>query len=375
MNQVNSAYFDHAATSPMRQVAIDAYLENAGALNPGAAYAAGRRARSVLDDAREQIAELLGAEPIEVIFTASGTEANNLAVQGLFRASPLDRIVSTGIEHPAVAETVRALTTNVELLPVSRSGHVFDLAPLETPAAVATCMLANNETGAIQPVADVAAAALATGTALHVDAVQAVGKLPIDFHDLGATTLASSAHKFGGPRGAGFLLAKRSPAPQAILHGGGQERGIRPGTVDVASAAATAAALAEALAEREAEAVRVAALRDRLRSAIEKQVDNVVVNSVEPVLPGHLHVMFPGADGDSLIMLLDAHGIAASTGSACHAGVTRMSSVLEAMGIEPAEGLGALRMTLGPTTTEADVDKLSGVIADVVARARLAGQR
>lgn len=372
---MTSAYFDHAATSPMRQAAIDAYVAHAGAVNPGSAYTAGRKARSVLDDAREQIAELMGAEPIEVIFTASGTEADNLAVQGLFHASGLDRIVTTPIEHPAVAETVSALTGRVDYLPVDRSGHVHDLAALAEPAALATCMMANNETGAIQPVADIVAAAQTTDTPVHVDAVQAVGKLDIDFSELGVTTLASSAHKFGGPRGAGFLLAKRSPAPSAVLHGGGQERGIRPGTVDVASAAAMAAALAEAVAEMDAENTRVEALRDGLRDAIVDQIDDVVVNSVEPVLPGHLHVSFPGADGDSLIMLLDAHGIAASTGSACHSGVTRMSGVLEAMGVTLSEGIGSLRMTLGRTTTQADVDKLTGVLADVVDKARAAGQR
>lgn len=372
---MTSAYFDHAATSPMRQVAIDAYVEHAGVVNPGSPYAVGRQARSVLDDAREQIAELMGAEPIEVVFTASGTEADNLALQGLFRASHLDRIVSTRIEHPAVAETVEALTGNVAYLPVDRTGHVHDVTALTEPAAVATCMLANNETGALQPIGDVVAAAQHVETPVHVDAVQAVGKLDIDFHDLGVTTLASSAHKFGGPRGAGFLLAKRSPAPSAVLHGGGQERGIRPGTVDVASAAAMAAALREAIAEMDAENTRVEQLRDRLQAEILSRVDNVVINSVAPVLPGHLHVSFPGADGDSMIMLLDSLGIAASTGSACHSGVSRMSGVLEAMGVELSEGIGSLRMTLGRTTTEQDVDKLSNVIADVVAKARLAGQR
>lgn len=366
-------YLDHAATSPMRQVAIDAWTEHAGALNPGSQYGAGRRARSVLDDARESVAEIMGADPVEVIFTASGTEADNLAIQGLYRASELTRVVSTPIEHPAVGETVAALGAEVDLLPVDRSGHVSDFSALDTPAALATCMYANNETGAIQPIDDIVARA--GETPVHVDAVQAVAKLPIDFHDLGVTTLASSAHKFGGPRGAGFLLVRRSPAPTAIIHGGGQERGIRPGTVDVASAAALAAALREAVGEMAAEDVRIAELRNTLRDNILATVEDVVVNSVEPVLPGHLHVSFPGADGDSMIMLLDSLGIEAATGSACHSGVNRMSHVLEAMGVQMSDGIGSLRLTLGRTTTAVDVDVVSRHIADVVARARAAGLR
>lgn len=372
------SYLDHAATTPMREVAIEAWTRHAGALNPNSQYGAGRRARSVLDDARESIAELMGAEPIEVIFTGSGTEANNLAVQGLFHASPVNRIVTTPIEHPAVAETVTALAgsgAEIAHLPVARSGHVAELTALDEPAALAACMIANNETGAIQPLADVVARASAQGTPVHTDAVQAVAKLPLNFADLGVTTLASSAHKFGGPRGAGFLLAKRSPAPSAVLHGGGQERGIRPGTVDVASAAATAAALREAVGEMETERTRVTLLRDDLRARILAGVDDVVVNTVEPAQPGHLHLSFPGADGDSLIMLLDAVGIEASTGSACHAGVNRMSHVLEAMGVEESVGLGSLRLTLGHTTTPEDIETVAEHITEVVARARAAGLR
>lgn len=369
-------YFDHAATTPMRQVAIAAWVEHAGALNPGGQYASGRAARRVLDDARDLLATLLGADPVEVIFTASGTEADNLAVQGLYAASPLERVVSTPIEHPAVLEPVKALGLSgaeVEMLPVGSDGRVADLWALDVPAALACCMWANNETGALQPVAEVIARATAAGTPVHVDAVQVVGHLPVDFRSLGATTLAASAHKFGGPRGAGLLLAKRSPVPAPVLHGGGQERGIRPGTLDVASAAATAAALEEAVAEIGSETNRLSLLRDRLRGGILDRVENVRVHSSEPSLPGHLHLSFPGAEGDSLIMLLDAAGIEASTGSACASGVNRASHVLLAQGVSEHDTRGAVRFTLGRTTTDADVDKLLGVIADVVERARLAG--
>ncbi|MCS5479017.1 cysteine desulfurase [Corynebacterium sp. YIM 101645] len=366
-------YLDHAATTPMRQVAIDAWVEHAGALNPGGQYGSGRAARRVLDDARELIARLLGADPVEVVFTASGTEADNLAVTGLYRASELERIVSTPIEHPAVLEPVKALGTAAELLPVGPDGRVSDLSALDTPAAVACCMWANNETGAIQPIDEVIARACAAGTPVHVDAVQVVGHLPVDFRTLGATTLAASAHKFGGPRSSGLLLARRSPAPAPVLHGGGQERGIRPGTLDVATAAATAAALAEAVGEISEETTRLAALRDTLRAGILARVDDVLVHTMEPALPGHLHLSFPGAEGDSLIMLLDAAGIEASTGSACASGVNRASHVLLAQGVGERDARGAVRFTLGHTSTGEDVEAVLAVIAEVVARARAAG--
>ncbi len=370
-------FLDHAATSPMRQGAVDAWVEHAGMLNPGGQYGSGRAARRVLDDAREEIAALLGADPVEVIFTASGTEADNLAVTGLYGVSPLERVLSTPIEHPAVLEPVKALGrtgASLELLPVGSDGRVADLSALDEPAAVACCMWANNETGALQPVEQVVARAAAAGTPVHVDAVQVVGHRAVDFHDLGATTLAASAHKFGGPRSGGLLLARRSPAPAPVLHGGGQERGIRPGTLDVATAAATAAALREAVAEMAGEERRLAALRDRLRAGILARVGDVVVHSpASDVLAGHLHVSFPGAEGDSLIMLLDAAGIEASTGSACASGVNRASHVLLAMGVDEATTRGAVRFTLGRTSTEEDVDAVLAVIGETVERARLAG--
>lgn len=359
-------YFDHAATTPIRQVAVDAWAEHAGLLNPASQYTSGRAANAVLSEARETVAELLGADPVEVIFTGSGTEADNIAVRGLYEASESDRIISTGIEHPAVLEVVDKLGARVELLPVSASGHVEPTNLLDEPAALATCMWANNETGAIQPVADIAARAAAAGTPVHVDAVQVVGHLPVDFHAHSFTTLSASSHKFGGPRGVGILLARRSPAPQPVIRGGGQERGLRPGTVDVASAAASAAALKEACAEMEQEATRLAALRDSLVAAVRADIPAAVVNTVEPALPGHAHFTFPGANGDAMIMLLDSMGIEASTGSACNSGVNQPSHVLEAMGL-PTEG--ALRFTLGRTTTEEDVEYLAAALPEVVQRA------
>lgn len=365
-------YLDHAATTPMRQCAIDAWVEHAGALNAGSQHAAGRQANAVLADARERIASALGADPVEVVFTGSGTEANNIGVRGLWSASGGGRVVSTPIEHLAVLEVVKSLG-QTEWLPVGRDGVVSDLSALDAPAAVAAVMWANNETGAIQPVREAVSRADAAGTPVHVDAVQAVGHIPVHFHELGAATLAASAHKFGGPRGTGILLARRSPAPKPVILGGGQERGIRSGTVDVASAAATAAALEEAVAEMGQEQQRIAGLRDAVIAGVKEAVPEVIAVAQEPCLPGHAHFMFPGANADALIMLLDAQGIQVSAGSACASGVLRMSHVLEAMGYSEREAMGALRVTVGRTNTSEDVEKFLAAIPEVVERARAAG--
>lgn len=353
----------------MRDCAIETWVEHAHALNAGSQYASGRRANAVLAEARERIAAVLGADPVEVVFTGSGTEANNIGVRGLYAASELKRVVSTPIEHPAVLESVRSLGADVAWLPVGRDGHVTDLSALDTPAAVAAVMWANNETGAIQPVEEVVRRAEAAGTPVHVDAVQAVGHVPVDFHGLGAATLAASAHKFGGPRGIGFMLAKRSPAPKPVIFGGGQERGIRSGTVDVASAAAAAVALEEAVREQGV----VDKLRTMLIDGVRATVPDTIVTTSEPALAGHAHFMFPGASAEAMIMLLDSKGIEVSAGSACAAGVTRVSHVLEAMGYSEREAAGALRVTLGRTNTVEDVEAFLAAIPEVVERARVAG--
>lgn len=376
MTVIAPRYFDHAATTPMRQVAVDTWAEHAHLLNPGGQYAAGRAANAVLAQARETVAEILGADPVEVIFTASGTEADNVALRG-FAGDPGARVISTPIEHPAVRETVADLEkhgADIEMLPVGEDGVVEVTDVLDDPANVVTCMWANNETGAIQPVEEIIARANAAGTPVHVDAVQVVGHLPVNFHALGATTLAASAHKFGGPRGAGILLAKRSPAPSPVLTGGGQQRGIRPGTVDVATAAATAAALKEAAGEMDAEAARLATLRDELLHAAIATIPDaratVLGREGVQVLPGHAHLIFPGANGDAMIMLLDSQGIEASTGSACNNGVNQRSHVLEAMGLPDDHADGALRFTLGRTTTEEDVQFLLDRLPEVIGKAR-----
>ncbi|MEZ2122206.1 MULTISPECIES: cysteine desulfurase family protein [unclassified Corynebacterium] len=370
-------YLDHAATAPIRDCAVDAWVDTVRLLNPGGQYASGRLARAALEEAREQIARVLGCEPIEVIFTGSGTESCNIAVQGLWRTGGQGRIISSPIEHPAVTETVRALGAHgadIDYLPVGWDGVVTVDARIEESASLVTCMWANNETGVIQPVAEICARATGVGTPVHVDATQVVGHLPVDFAALGATTLAAGAHKFGGPRGVGILIARRSPAPTPVLFGGGQERGIRPGTANVAGAVATAAALTEAVSETADTNARITDLRDMLQTGILEKVDDVLVHGAEASrLPGHLHLSFPGAEGDSLIMLFDSVGVACSTGSACSAGVNRASDVLLAMGVSEHDARGAVRFTLGYTSTERDVERVLDVVSDVVARARLAG--
>ncbi|AZA13356.1 cysteine desulfurase family protein [Corynebacterium choanae] len=387
-------YFDHAATSPLREVAKQAWLAHAGLLNPGGQYAAGRAARAALESAREQVAALLGCAPIEVIFTSSGTESNNIALRGIaatVAAQHADRpphIASAAIEHPAVAETVKALCTpaaksrggavctHVPLV-VDPDGIVRDTVSTKSPVDIATLMWANNETGAIQPVAEFAAAAAAAGAAVHIDATQAVGKIPLDLGSLPWTTVALSAHKFGGPRGVGVLCAKKSPPLAPVLTGGGQQRGIRPGTVDVAGAVATAAALAEAVAEIPTVEPRVRALRDRLARGIMEQIPDTVIHTPlddpQAALAGHLHLSFPGAEADSLLFIADMRQIAVSSGSACHAGVNRPSDTLLAMGVSEPVARSAMRFTLGHDTTDQAVDYVLDNIAAIVATARTAG--
>ncbi|WP_255372503.1 cysteine desulfurase family protein [Corynebacterium sp. CNJ-954] len=362
-------------------------------LNPAGQYASGRHAQRVLEDAREQVAELLGADRAEVIFTASGTESDNLAVQGLAygakktRGPAARRIHAAATEHPAIVETVDWLCGGMvgggtpqfdhSEMPVDGWGRVrvSELPELEASVdAVMTCMWANNETGNLQPVADLAGRAVAAGVPFHVDAVQAVGHLPVDFHALGCSTLAASAHKFGGPKSMGILLARRDAVLVSPLRGGGQERGVRSGTANPQGAAGTAAALAAAVKEMEEEQRRLSALRKKVLSVVGAiPQSRIYTDPSGGALSGHVHVAFPGAEGDSLIMLLDVAGVDASTGSACSAGVNRASHVLTGMGVPVEVARGALRLTFGTATTADDVDRLCSLLPGVVDQARAAG--
>ncbi|WP_026932400.1 cysteine desulfurase family protein [Glycomyces tenuis] len=382
------AYLDHAATTPMLPQALDAYVRTARELgNASSLHASGRAARRTVEESRERIGEALGAKPSEVVFTGSGTEADNLAVKGLHwarRASGRNRLVTTAIEHHAVADAVAWLgdheKADVTELPVDKLGRVDVevLAELLDEHAdaitVITCMWANNEVGTIQPVCEIAALAAPHGIPVHTDAVQAVGHTPVDFAACEADALTLSGHKLGGPTGTGALLLRRDTKLTPLLHGGGQEREIRSGTLDVPGIAALAEAVAHAVRTQEAESQRLAVLRDELVARVREAVPEAVYNGdPEHRLPGNAHFSFPGCEGDALLMLLDAAGVECATGSACSAGIAQPSHVLLAMGAGEDDARSSLRFTLGWSTTKADVDALAAALPEAVERARSAG--
>jgi cysteine desulfurase len=385
-----SVYLDHAATTPMLPQAIDAVcaaLSRVG--NPSSLHAAGRSARRTVEECREALAAAVGARPSEVIFTGGGTEADNLAVKGIFwarrDADPRRcRIVASPLEHHAVIDSVHWLVDHegaeVTWLEVTADGSVTPQAlarAIETdPGSVAlvTTMWANNEVGTISPIAELVDVVAPHGIPLHTDAVQAVGAVPVDFAACGAAALSLAAHKLGGPYGVGALLLRRDVSCVSLLDGGGQERDVRSGTLDLPGIVGFATAAVASVARQPVESVRVAALRRRLADGIRDAVADVIVNgSRTSRLPGNLHVSFPGCEGDSLLMLLDAQGVECSTGSACSAGVAQASHVLLSMGIDADLARGSLRFSLGHTSTDADVDAVLSVIGSVVGRARRAG--
>lgn len=361
--------------------------------NPSSLHNAGRRARRVVEESREAIARAFGARPSEVIFTSGGTEADNLAIKGLYWARAAGgpkrpaRVLATAIEHHAVLDCVRWLADHegaaVEWLPVDAEGRLSPSVLAEAIAsdpesvALVSVMWANNEVGTIQPIETLAALLSEYQVPFHSDAVQAAGVLPVSLADSGTTALTISAHKLGGPVGTGALLLARGTDPVPVLHGGGQERDIRSGTLDAAAVRAFAVAVEVAEKHRDEEATRIAALRDELIAVIPAAVPDAELNGAPPGpgrLPGNAHFSFPGCEGDALLMLLDAKGIACSTGSACTAGVAQPSHVLLAMGAGQARARGSLRFTLGRTTTREDIAAVGAVIGEVVERARRAGR-
>ena len=389
------AYLDHAATTPMLPHAAQtmaALLTEVG--NASSLHAAGRRARRVVEESRETIAAALGARPSEVVFTSGGTESDNLAVKGLFwsrrAADPRRRrILLSAVEHHAVLDSALWLAerdqAEIVWLPVDSDGRVSTdalaqaIAQAPDEVALVSIMWANNEVGTVQPIAALADIAHAHGVPLHTDAVQAVGQLPVDFAASGADAMTVTGHKFGGPVGAGVLLLGRDLDVTPVLHGGGQERDVRSGTLDAPAVAALAAATEVAVKEQPERAERLCALRDELVTRLLREVPDALLNgdpTCSPTgrLPGNAHFSFPGCEGDALLLLLDARGIECSTGSACSAGVARPSHVLLAMGHDEARARGSLRFSLGHTSTQSDVDALIDVIGPVVERARAAGQ-
>ena len=390
----DGVYLDHAASTPMHPQAVaamTAQLAHPG--NASALHAAGRAARRVVEESRETVARAIGCRPGEVVFTSGGTESDNLAVKGLFwsrrDADPRRvRILSTSVEHHAVLDALHWLSdhegADVELLPVDEQGRLDVAATREAlerdpdSVALVSVMWANNEVGTVQPVAEVVELAHRHGVPVHTDAVQAVGQVPVDFAASDVDALTLTAHKLGGPKGVGALVVRRELDVTPQLHGGGQERDIRSGTVDTPAVAGFAAAVELAVEHQQERAARMAALRDDLVRRVQQQVPGAVLNG-DPRsdgahrLPGNAHLAFPGCEGDSLLMLLDARGIACSTGSACSAGVPQASHVLLAMGRDDEHARSSLRFSLGHTSGASDVDALVEAIGPVVERARAAG--
>ena len=393
-------YLDHAATTPMLPEAVAAMSQALPTVgNASSLHGSGRRARRTVEECREAIAEALGARPSEVVFTGGGTEGDNLAVKGLFwqrrAADPRrTRVLASTIEHHAVLDAVSWLADHegaeVGWLEVDGYGRVHPdtlrAALARDPGSVAlvTVMWANNEVGTVAPVRELAEVATEYGVPLHTDAVQAVGQLPVHFARSGTAALTLTGHKLGGPYGAGVLLLGREVEATPLLHGGGQERDVRSGTLDVPAIVGLATAIRHAVASQPRSMTGLGRLRDELAGGILAKVPDAVLNG-DPGdsvidggpsrLPGNVHVTFPGCEGDSLLMLLDARGIECSTGAACTAGVAQPSHVLLAMGAAPAAARGSLRFSLGRTSTAADVADVLDAIEPVVVRARGAGTR
>ncbi|MGW6421155.1 cysteine desulfurase family protein [Nocardia sp. NPDC055053] len=386
-----TVYLDHAATTPMLPAAVEAMtaaLSTVG--NASSLHGSGRAARRSLEEARESIAADLGARPSEVIFTSGGTESDNLAVKGVFwgrRAGDprRTRIVTSAVEHHAVLDAVEWLEKHegarVTWLPVDAEGAVSPHALREVLAeqadevALVSVMWANNEVGTVQPITELAAVAREFDVPMHSDAIQAVTQLPLDFGASGLAALSVTGHKAGGPHGIGVLLLGRQVPCVPLVHGGGHERDLRSGTSDVAAAVGMAAALREAVGDLPARAEQLRVLREQLIDGVRAAVPDAVLNGPadERRLPGNAHFTFPGCEGDSLLMLLDAAGVECSTGSACNAGVASPSHVLIAMGVEPWQARSSLRFSLGHTSTGADIETLLTVLPQIIERARAAG--
>lgn len=371
-------YLDHAATTSLRPSAAQAWLDVASRVgNPSSLHTAGRQARRIVEESRESIADDLKVRPSEVIFTAGGTESDNLAVKGLaWSDRSRGRILSSTIEHHAVLDAVLWLGEQgytIDWIPVDALGRVHPdevTSRLGDDVALCTVMWANNEMGTVQPIAEIARACHAAQTPFHTDAVQALGKISVDFTLPGLTAVTISGHKIGAPVGVGALILDRDALAVPLLHGGGQERDVRSGTVDAASIAAFAVAVREAVTEQSVTAERLTALGQRLSDGIRARFPSAVLNG-DPVerLPGLVHVTFPGCEGDALLMLLDAAGIECSTGSACTSGIPEPSHVLLAMGVESDIARGSLRFSMSAATTPADIDALLDVLPGVVDRA------
>lgn len=397
-----TVYADHAATTPLNQAARAALMQNLDLVgNPSSLHGPGRAAHRLLEESRERLAAALEVHPTELILTSGGTEADNLGLKGGFWAARArdprrDVIVLTGAEHHAVLDTVDWLAAHegatLVHVPLFRGGEhdgVVDLAAWRDTLhhyadriAVATLMWANNEVGVLQPVQEAAATAAELGVTFHTDAVQALGHVPVSLRADGISSAAVTAHKLGGPVGVGALVLGREQHPVELIHGGGHQRGLRSGTLDAVATAAFAAAAEHAVGQQQAEAARLRALSERLIAGVAEIDPDAVLNGPDPRLgdaaaarrlPGTVHFTFPGCEGDSVLFMLDMAGIAASTGSACTAGVAGPSHVLVAMGRDDDAARSVQRFSLGAGTTEADVDAVLAALPGVISAARAAG--
>ena len=377
------AYFDHNATTPPAPEVIEAVMsalrDDFG--NPSSVHHFGQRAKALLDDARSAVAELISAEPGDVVFTSGGTESDNMALRGAAEAAEAAgsrrHIVASAIEHEAVLNTVKALTRrgwSSTLLPVDRSGVVAPsaLAAAITPqTAIVSVMQANNEIGTIQPIADLAAIAHEHGAIFHTDAVQSVAKIPVDVRALGVDLLALSAHKFNGPKGAGALWIRRGTRIVSTMTGGKHERNRRGGTENVPGIAGLGVAARLARSKLKTETARIASLRDRLEQGVLARVSGTVVNGdVSTRVPNTTNISFDGVEAESLLIALDLEGFAVSTGSACSSGTLEPSHVLRAMGLPAHRTQNSIRFSLGLGNTEAQVDALLERLPAVVSKLR-----
>ncbi|MFM5905403.1 MAG: cysteine desulfurase family protein [Micrococcales bacterium] len=385
-----SVYLDHAATTPITQAAMDAYIEALTMVgNPSSVHAFGQSTRRLLEESREKIADSLGANRAEVVFTSGGTESNNLAIKGLFWQRNKDRhdrpiVVTAATEHHATLEPIEWLVANegaeLSLVPVDKSG-LFDLNWLESyleqehsRIALVTLMWANNETGVINNLRAVTEMAAKWGIPVHSDAVAALGHTEISFGGSGLAAMTITAHKVGGPVGIGALLVSRSTTLESLLQGGGHERGFRSGTMNAAGAHAFAVATQQAVSKLPVHEESWRAIQKHLKSEISARYPwATIAGSTEARLANNLNVLFHGCSGDSLLFLLDRAGVAVSNGSACAAGVTSASHVLLAMGYSQQEASGALRITFGFDTSKAEVDQLLEALPSAVEAAKKAG--
>lgn len=375
VTNADRVYLDHAATSPLSRAAATAMATTPPLGNPSATHGSGRRAAALLEDAREEIAALLGVSPLEVVFTSGGTEADSLAVTGAL--SDGGRAWVSAVEHPAVAGLADPLLLGerVRVLPVDGDGHVDPDRVSPSAGDVVSVMTVNNETGVVQPVAECAERARRAGALMHTDAVQALGHLPLDPRGWGVDLMSLSAHKIAGPVGIGALWVRRGVRVHPLVAGGGQQQGVRPGTQTVMLARGFAAALAEALDELDERMDRWDRLRRRLVEGLAR-IEGIGVDGHDQAGPDQsaaiCHLTVEGVRSADLLVLLDRDGIDASAGSACQAGVSRPSTVMLAMGRSRAEASAGLRISFGPHTDEADVDAVLSSLPEAVSRARAA---